>query len=227
MKANLTGTPQGYIMLIMQRIITFSISCLVFLFSLETHSRAISYPGGYTIMERTDNKMSRIHIHYTSAVDTSLGITTEHFWEEKIQNIYFQANHLLKRINTRTTQFNCYLKNLIGIQINENAHYPKAAFRIAADWESRRLFSAYFVEADQKVRETNFHINHFVKLGIAPYLAEYGALHTWIMVETTFPEHENYKPRVTPLLRIFKGDYLTEIGYASNKTLLVNFMIRF
>ena len=79
--------------------------------SPKLNAKAISYPSGYTIMQRSYDHMSRVHLHYTSAVDTSLGVSMESDWKENTQNIYFQANHLLKRINTKTTQFNSYLKN--------------------------------------------------------------------------------------------------------------------
>ncbi|WP_222872708.1 hypothetical protein [Hankyongella ginsenosidimutans] len=52
------------------------------------------------------------------------------------------------------------------------------------------------------------------RLGIAPYVANTGALHTWFMIEfdqrTDLPD----KVGVTPLLRFFTGSALLETGWS-------------
>ena len=49
--------------------------------------------------------------------------------------------------------------------------------------------------------------------GIAPYIGDYGDLHTWVMLQIQHtPKLETEEINVTPLLRFFKNVYLVESG---------------
>ena len=65
------------------------------------------------------------------------------------------------------------------------------------------------------------------RVGIAPYIAESGSFHTWLMLQTDhFPEDR--RPwTVTPIIRVFKDEYLVEAGVANNGHPLFNLMITF
>ena len=65
------------------------------------------------------------------------------------------------------------------------------------------------------------------RFGIAPYIADYGKLHTWIMCALKhMPEIED---TITPevILRLFKSTNLMEIGIDKKKNLAFNFVKRF
>ena len=66
------------------------------------------------------------------------------------------------------------------------------------------------------------------RVGVAPYVAGYGNLHTWLMLQVTHtPEFEGDEVIATPLVRFFKGANLAEFGVSSNKRFLFNFIARF
>ena len=66
------------------------------------------------------------------------------------------------------------------------------------------------------------------KVGVAPYVANYGNLHTWLVLQLTHtPEFEGDEAGTTPLVRFFKGAHLAEFGVSSNKRILFNFIARF
>ena len=66
-----------------------------------------------------------------------------------------------------------------------------------------------------------------LRLGFAPYVAKYGALHTWLMYELNhMPENsENYISNY--ILRFFKSTNLVEIGLNQKKNTTFNFIKRF
>ena len=62
---------------------------------------------------------------------------------------------------------------------------------------------------------------------MAPYLAEYGYLHTWIMLQANHMPGSRKNMTFTPMLRVFKGDYLAEFGLNNYKDFMFNFIKRF
>ena len=51
-----------------------------------------------------------------------------------------------------------------------------------------------------------------MQLGVAPYLGEYGDLHTWLMLKSKKDSHlEGWS--TYPVLKFFKGNLLLEVGY--------------
>ena len=65
------------------------------------------------------------------------------------------------------------------------------------------------------------------RFGLAPYLAGYGALHTWLMYELhNMPEYEDALIS-NFILRLFKSTNLLELGIDQNKNTTLNFIKRF
>ena len=66
-----------------------------------------------------------------------------------------------------------------------------------------------------------------IKLGIAPYIGDYGDLHTWLMIEiNNYPESADVLT-ITPLVRLFYQTHLIEIGSNDKNKFLFNYTIRF
>ena len=64
-------------------------------------------------------------------------------------------------------------------------------------------------------------------LDVAPYLAKYNDLNTWIMFQVDHhpAKHDHFV--ATPLIRFFYKTYLFEVGYSSNQHIMVNWQIQF
>ncbi|WP_371396247.1 hypothetical protein [Fretibacter rubidus] len=205
--------------------------------SLPANARPVSYPGGWTVMLRNDVDINSAHIHYTPDPKHSVGARI--IYDRKGDFIYtgVQVNRLIKRWNKVDSQANIYGMVSAGLVTDETSGPFKrrddgAGFiALAADWETRRYFvsaSAEHWERGQYDDETAYH----GRLGIAPYVAGTGALHTWVMVEGHHkPESDglvkNDNVGATALLRFFKGPSLLEVGIDDQGEALLNYIHRF
>jgi len=89
------------------------------------------------------------------------------------------------------------------------------------------FFFFFVVVGFKKVENTTKdYQDYFLQAGIAPYIGEYGDLHTWLMLKskknTLTNEWQTY-----PVLKFFKGDFLIEFGYDSKINWDVHMMYRF
>ncbi len=210
--------------------------CLFWLFSAililanEILARPISYPGGWTIMQRNDFMRNSLHLHYTPSIKYSLGYRAEYWKRKKWQFHGVQLNYLINRSNTSKSQTNFYLKNGVGLafsNLNQNNLKPNLFSGFSIDWEDRRFFSSYENRINYNDSIQNF-FSQKVRLGMAPYIGKYGDLHTWLMLQVEHLPHTKDNVFLTPILRVFKGDYLFEAGINnSNKEFMFDFIKRF
>lgn len=200
---------------------------IMMLLPVYVAARPVSYPGGITLMQQNDGDRSRIHLHYSPSARYSLGYKAEYSNEERWRFHGIQLNNLLKRWNQPAAQANIYLKSGLGTFRSSKGDYSTALFTgMAVDWENRRLFTSYenrlFDSGDAYSR-----FSQSVRFGIAPYLGNYGDLHTWLMLQLDHNPEADEPVLATPLVRIFKHEYLAEFGLRENGDALFNFIIRF
>ena len=199
-------------------------------------ARPVSYPDAWTAQTFNEATRNAALVHYTLDTDTALGLRVEDRGYDDHVFVGFQANRLLKRWNAPDSQANLYLKAGAGLArgrfnvASEDQARAAGFAEIAADWEDRRLFvsgavRAYAAEGVARTEQS-------ARLGVAPYVAEFGAIHTWAMVQI---DHRPQAPTaggaeaftVTPLVRLFKGPVLLEAGYSTNDEPLFHLTYRF
>ena len=73
---------------------------------------------------------------------------------------------------------------------------------LQGDWETRRLFAGFNVNLIESGNRDYFDQSY--QVGIAPYLGEFGDLHTWIMVKTKRNSVAD-EWSTFPQVRLFKG----------------------
>lgn len=193
-------------------------------------ARPISYAGGWTVMQKNNWETNRLHVHYSPTVDHSFGATAEFYRRSDRENYGLQWNHLLYRRNTRISQANLYLKLNGGLARLGSHEDPFLNAEIAGDWETRRWFVSYAAMGKYADALDDGSFHQAGRVGVAPYVAGFGALHTWFMLETSHhPEETDSDDQLifTPLVRFFKGPYLLELGWSSNDEVLLNGIIRF
>lgn len=193
-------------------------------------ARPVSYPGGWTVIQENDWESSRALIHYSPSATHSFGITGENFNQSDRYQVGGQWNHLLIRKNTSNSQFNCYVKSQVGAAFQGHLKKPYAAMGMSTDWETRRYFVSYAATFKHADKIDNGSFSQKGRLGIAPYVASYDSLHLWFMIQLDHnPEAVKNRHRlfITPLFRLFKGNYLVEIGLNTNGDVLANCIIRF
>lgn len=204
-----------------------SLTLLLCCFTLAVQARPVSYPGGWTFMQQHNVMMDSSHIHFSPTAKYSVGYKFERFRLQDAYSHAFQLNNLLHRFNHKGYQANIYLKSGLGIAHNSDRVAPALFSGIAMDWETRRLFASYsnrFYWA-QDIQE---YINNSFRVGVAPYVGDYGDLHTWFMLQFDHNAFQDEEFILTPLVRFFKSTFMLEIGYsfAQEDSMMANFYIR-
>ena len=190
---------------------------LIFVFICNVDARPISYSGGHTLMHFNDSMKESIYYHYSPTYKFSIGLET-------MQNKVFSTNetnirftYLLNRKNKKLSQRNLYFQSAISTK------YNNYAYGVHGDWETRR----YFIGFDYKeVKNIIDYTDKHIQLGLAPYLGEYGDLHTWLMVKTK-KNSLNNKQITYPVVKFFKGNVLLELGYDKKTDWDIHLMYRF
>lgn len=175
-------------------------------------------------MNNADN--NALHIHYSPTAKYSVGWRHEYLRGPEAHADSVQLNNLLKRWNAPASQANLYLKSGVGVAYNNDNTDPVGFTGLAADWENRRYFTSYenrFFWAG----DTDKYVAHTARVGITPYIGDYGDLHTWLMLQADYDAGKADNFSLTPLVRFFKGPDLLEAGFNSDKGMLFNYVHRF
>ena len=194
-------------------------------------ARPVSYPGGWTSMLMNNGDMNSLHIHYSPSAKYSVGVRSAYHRDDDYWHNTLQVNNLLKRWNNKDSQANIYLKSGVGVAYSDAEEFdgktePALFTGIASDWEDRRFFISYenrYIEAG----DIDDHFMQSARVGVAPYIGDYGDLHTWLMLEFEHEPEANDNFTVTPLVRLFKGVHLMEAGISNHGGVLFNYVIRY
>lgn len=193
---------------------------LIFLPSLA-QARPVSYPEGWMAMTTNDGMENSAMLSYSPTAQNAFGVRTDYMRSDETWLHTLTYNRLLKRWNSSGSQANTYLMTGVGIGDDHGDIAPAGFLGMEADWETRRYYLSYenrFITS--QVNEQYF--DQKARVGIAPYIGDYDDVHTWLMFQVQNNPKSDDKFVVTPLVRIFNTEFLTEVGYSSNKTLLFN-----
>ena len=194
-------------------------------------SRPVSYPGGVTLDITNNADEHSALIHYSPTAKYSVGLRAEYRRQAEYTLTSLQLNNLLNRWNNKDSQANLYLKSGVGYANRNSSRFGNdtsfAAFTgIGADWETRRYFTSY----ENRYINAGSIDDNFVqkaRVGIAPYIADYGKLHTWLMLELEHNPEDQDNITITPLVRFFKDVHRIEAGISNNNDVLFNWTVRF
>ena len=163
--------------------------------------------------------------------DIRLGVSKTNSWliggrllEDRKSNETFALvnnNYLAKRWNNRNSQANLYLLSSIGL--NTKNSKSMGTIGIHGDWEDRRFMVMQMIE----------HFSHNsalvsnTRLAYSPYTVDYSKTSTWLIAHYRIEYNDNqYSYMFIPVIRLFKKNYLFEIGYNGNDSFL-SFMTHF
>lgn len=200
--------------------------CLLLIITHPAQARPISYPGGVSFMIMNDSDGNALHLFYTPAPSYSFGPVLEYMQGPDAHMAAVQGNYLVKRWNSPDSQANFYLKGGVGAATKNNDMEPALYAGMAADWENRRLLTSYENRA-LWADDIDHSIKHTGRVGVAPYIGDYGDLHTWLMLQADYDTGKDDHFSVTPLVRVFKGTTLLEAGYNLDGGILFNIMHTF
>ena len=195
------------------------IAIILSILSFELHARPISISGGSTIMAFSDNMKNSLYYHYSPSYKYSIGIEDIKDKYFKDDYSYLRFTYLLNRKNTQISQRNLYFQSGVS-----SKGYDEFFYGVHGDWETRRLFVGFGIKETEKNMQD--FSEQFYQVGVAPYLGDYGDLHTWIMLKTKENSLDN-KRSTYPVLKFFKGNSLVEFGYNNKTEWDIHLMYRF
>jgi hypothetical protein len=208
-------------------ILLSTISVVVLLGVASTQAKPHSYVGGTMAMQENDETGHTISLDHTFTPMEAVGLYVKQDENGKqILMISPQINTLLKRWNLPDGQGNIFNMSGFGVAYFRNDTQPAAWTAFLADYESRRFFASYeprFVW-DGDIEKS---VWQRARLGVAPYLANYNDLNTWLMFQVDHHPAKNDHFVATPLIRLFYKTYLFEVGYSSTKHVMVNWTVQF
>lgn len=205
----------------------FCLAAAVLLVASPVQARPVSYAGGWTAMQMNDADASTLHLHYSPTVNYSVGYKAEYWRDGNWQFHGLQLNNLLKRWNMPGAQANAYLKSGLGVSLQGDSRHAAGFMGFAADWETRRYFTSYENRYMQAGGDVGGFYTQKARIGIAPYVGDYGDLHTWLMVQAEHMPERDDPVVVTPMVRFFKDVYMAEFGVSHRGDVMANWIVRF
>ena len=208
-----------------------SIFFISFIFFDISIARPVSYPGGLTLMVMNSSMKNSVHTHYSPTANTSIGYKFE-YWRDNEYNLnLIQINNLVKRWNKPESQANFYVKSAIGSAYSDKDQFEsKKSFAgfigMAADWEDQRYFIQYGNRYTKALEIDDFY-TQFVHFGIAPYIGNYGDIHTWLMIKIDHTPEFKRNLVFTPHFRFFKNVHLIEVGADTYGKFMFNYVYRY
>jgi hypothetical protein len=189
------------------------------LVSSNVEARPISYSGGSTLMMFSDNMKDSLYYHYSPSYKYSVGI--ENLKDKNLRDdySYLRFTYLINRKNNLHSQRNLYFQSGLSTKSGNDLFYG-----IHGDWETRRWFLGFDTKKVEN-RLKSYNQNH-IQIGFAPYLGEYGDIHTWLMLKTKKTSIKD-KRSSYPALKFFKGNTLLEFGYNNKTDWDIHLMYRF
>ena len=201
------------------------------MFTPPVSARPVSYPEGWTVMLNNDGDKNTAHVHYSPTAKMSIGYKFENWRDKKMVLNAVQMNNLLKRWNKKDSQANAYLKSGVGVAYSDAGDFdgkiePAVFTGLALDWEDRRFFTSYENRYTEAGEIDDFYTQS-ARVGVAPYIGEYGDLHTWLMLQVEHTPEAKDNFTVTPLVRLFKDVHLLEAGMNTRGEVLFNYVFRY
>ncbi len=203
--------------------------CMLLLLQAGTaFARPVSYPDGFMLMLHNDGTQHGMELSYTVTPRTAFGLHSLYDTAGDYQMHTATMNNLLWRGNYPDAQANLFLMTGIGYAQTDGAKEQSVAGHIGieADWENRRFYTLYenrYLAAGDVDRQ----FSQKARLGVAPYIGESGALHTWLILQAEHTPAMDDPFTITPIIRLFKDTNLVEAGISDNGDILFNWTHQF
>ena len=124
-------------------------------------------------------------------------------------------NFLAKRWNSRNSQANLYLLTSVGL--NTKNSEPMVSFGIHGDWENRQVMVMQMLEHFSH----NSSILATTRIAYSPVAVDYSKLSTWLIAQYRIEYiDQEYSYMFIPVVRLFKKNYLFELGFNGDDTFL-------
>jgi len=194
-------------------------------------ARPVTYPGGNMAMLEHRDETSMTETMRTLTPTFAVGWHDE--WDDESDWQFHgpMIAGLAKRWNAPDSQANIFWMAGAGAAFDdvasvETAAKPAAYVGVEADWENRRFYTLYQARGfwAEDIERT---FSQRLRVGVAPYVAEAGALHTWAILQVDLEAEDDRPVSVTPVLRLFRNTLLAEAGVSFDGDAFASFMFYF
>lgn len=188
----------------------------------------VSFQGATSVMTWNQPDLSDTWVTYSARPYLALaGRYMRMVMPEGESRVYLpQVDVLLKRWNAKEYQANIYAYGGFGGARFQSRDGTAAIAGFELDAESRKYFVMGKAEAMRGSIGPDF--DQFqLRLGIAPYEAEFEELASWLMVQAQYNPALTTKYAITPLARFFYKSVLWETGVSLDGDWMLNVMFHF
>lgn len=203
----------------------------VFFFFQATNAWAhpVSFEGSKGVMGYHSSIISHNQLNYSFTHRLAAGV--HHIRRPELDGAYgsfASLNFLLKRWNGRGSQANIYA--MVGAGQSDLSEKSEASGLglVQFDMENREYY--FLAKHLQVVNEEQVDLKQsIVRVGVAPYVADYEDIHSWLILEwqtLNFNETGTVHD-LTPFLRIFYRNLLFEIGQSFDGISKFNYIAHF
>ncbi len=212
------------------KLLTLLIS-LGFLFSFETlFAHPVSYKGAVGLMSYNTPEMNEVLLTYS--LNSRVALAGFYLKDAKSEFYIPRVNLLAKRWNNNDSQGNIYLSLGSGHEKFNSKKYSTQLVEFVSDWEDRKYY-VYFDHLYLKRENQDNHLlmsqhyNHSkLRIGTAPYLADYSDLNIWLILQGEKHLDEN-QIELTQFLRFYMKNVLWEVGARADGGWAFNYMVHF
>ncbi|MDL5053933.1 hypothetical protein QQ056_10290 [Oscillatoria laete-virens NRMC-F 0139] len=187
-------------------------------------------PKNFSILTvDAEPSMQLLRYNYSIKPTLALGGEFMHFDRGNGQYQYTytaNADWRAYRWNSRDWQANVYLgAGAGGAHGNFDGGSPVGRGLFQADIESRRWM--LMASSHALVSPEFSHTVNMLHAGIAPYLAEYDQLGTWLTFKVQYVTEFKNEIELVPMIRLMKGNYFLEFGVSLKGEPQVDFRVIF
>ncbi len=194
------------------------------------YAHPVAYAGSNSIMTWNSQSMSDWMLTHTFESTYSLSARYQRIETIEGERTFYipHLNFLLKRWNELDSQANVYLSMGHGGEKVNHSLKDTSFLAFETDWESRKYYVSFREEAlmTYKKRASNLYMSK-VRMGFAPYLAEFNELNSWFILEAIKQNKNKDSFMLTPFVRLFYRNVLVELGVSQKGESQFNFMIHF
>ncbi|KYG65493.1 hypothetical protein AZI85_17410 [Bdellovibrio bacteriovorus] len=198
----------------------------LFLIATTAQAHPVSFAGAFSLMSY--NKENENEMLLTYSMTSRLAAGLMYFKTEEAEYTVPRLNFLAKRWNNEDSQGNIYLS--AGYGTDRSYDEVKGVTLVSADvdWEDRRYYTSFqytkYFREDSDIQRTDFEQTK-LRGGVAPYLAEFNELNTWLIVQ--FEKKNDSSIETTQFVRLFYRNILIEVGATIGGGGAFNFMSHF
>ena len=194
---------------------------LALFISVAAEARPVGFADSYMFMTMNDHSEYSAQAMFSPTARDALGIQSTYLRDDDSWLHAATYNRLLYRHNESDAQTNLFLLTGAGVAQQGDRTDPAAFVGIEADWENRRLLTLYQnrLIASGAVDER---FTQRVRVGVAPYIGDYGDLHTWFILQVDHHPEDQDDIIVTPIVRLFQTTVLGEFGISDDGDVTVN-----